>query len=104
LLANEDFPQARLFEAQSGARRRHGRAEGGRRKWKQVTGNPRCIEAYGLTETSPGADINPLNIAEYNGSIGLPIPRYDDFDPRRLRRRGTRAGRDPASSASPARR
>ena len=31
------------------------------------------IEAYGLTETSPAACINPLNIPEYNGFIGLPI-------------------------------
>jgi long-chain acyl-CoA synthetase len=41
-------------------------------KWKQVTGVP-LIEAYGLTETSPAATINPLDLAEYNGSIGLPI-------------------------------
>ena len=41
-------------------------------KWKTVTGKP-LIEAYGLTETSPAATINPLDLAEYNGSIGLPI-------------------------------
>jgi len=41
-------------------------------KWKQVTGTP-LIEAYGLTETSPAATINPLDLQEYNGSIGLPI-------------------------------
>jgi len=41
-------------------------------KWKATTGQP-LIEAYGLTETSPAATINPLNLAEYNGSIGLPI-------------------------------
>jgi long-chain acyl-CoA synthetase len=41
-------------------------------KWKRVTGTP-LIEAYGLTETSPAATINPLNITEYTGSIGLPI-------------------------------
>lgn len=41
-------------------------------KWKAVTGQA-LIEAYGLTETSPAATINPLNLAEYNGSIGLPI-------------------------------
>ena len=42
-------------------------------KWKKVTGTP-LIEAYGLTETSPAATINPLDLPEYNGSIGLPIP------------------------------
>jgi len=41
-------------------------------KWKHVTGKP-LIEAYGLTETSPAATINPMNIPEYNGSIGLPV-------------------------------
>lgn len=42
-------------------------------KWKAVTGVP-LIEAYGLTETSPSATINPLDLEDYNGSIGLPIP------------------------------
>ena len=41
-------------------------------KWKQITGCP-LIEAYGLTETSPAATINPLDLPAYNGSIGLPI-------------------------------
>ena len=42
-------------------------------KWKQVTGTP-LIEAYGLTETSPAACINPLDLKEYNGTIGVPVP------------------------------
>jgi len=42
-------------------------------RWKQVTGVP-LAEAYGLTETSPAACINPLNVSAYNGTIGLPIP------------------------------
>jgi long-chain acyl-CoA synthetase len=42
-------------------------------KWKKVTGKP-LVEAYGLTETSPGACINPFTAdAEYNGFCGLPI-------------------------------
>ncbi len=42
-------------------------------KWKAVTGRT-LIEAYGLTETSPGATANPLDLAEFNGCIGLPFP------------------------------
>ena len=42
-------------------------------KWKQVTGCT-LAEAYGLTETSPAVCINPLDLREYNGSIGLPVP------------------------------
>jgi long-chain acyl-CoA synthetase len=45
-------------------------------RWKKVTGVP-LIEAYGLTESSPGATMNPLDLPDYNGSIGLPIPSTD---------------------------
>ncbi len=41
-------------------------------RWRQVTGKPLC-QAYGLTETSPAATINPLDLETFNGSIGLPI-------------------------------
>lgn len=41
-------------------------------EWKQKTKTP-LIEAYGLTETSPAACINPMNLPDYNGCIGLPI-------------------------------
>jgi long-chain acyl-CoA synthetase len=41
-------------------------------RWKQVTGNV-LTQAWGLTETSPAACINPFEIQEFNGSIGLPI-------------------------------
>ena len=44
--------------------------------WKNVTGAP-LLEAYGLTETSPAACINPLNLKNFNGKIGLPIPSTD---------------------------
>jgi long-chain acyl-CoA synthetase len=45
-------------------------------RWKQVT-RVTLVEAYGLTETSPAAIINPLDLAEYNGAIGLPISSTD---------------------------
>ncbi|HSD75737.1 MAG TPA: long-chain-fatty-acid--CoA ligase [Steroidobacteraceae bacterium] len=41
-------------------------------RWKQVTGNV-LTQAWGLTETSPAACINPFENQEFNGSIGLPI-------------------------------
>ena len=44
--------------------------------WKRVTGCT-LAEAYGLTETSPAVCINPLDIPEYNGSIGMPVPSTD---------------------------
>jgi long-chain acyl-CoA synthetase len=45
-------------------------------RWKQVTGVT-LVEAYGLTETSPAATINPLDATEYTGTIGLPVPSTD---------------------------
>ena len=56
-------------------------------RWKKTTGVT-LVEAYGLTETSPAACINPLDMAEYNGAIGLPISSTDacvkDEDGRQL--------------------
>ncbi len=46
------------------------------KQWQSVTGKP-IIQAYGLTETSPAAIINPLDSGSFNGSIGLPIPSTD---------------------------
>lgn len=43
------------------------------KRWLQTTGVS-IAQAYGLTETSPAATINPLNAREFTGSIGLPIP------------------------------
>lgn len=45
-------------------------------RW-QATTKVALIEAYGLTETSPAVTINPLDLAEFNGSIGLPLPSTD---------------------------
>jgi len=41
-------------------------------QWKEVTGVT-LLEAYGLTETSPAACINPISLEAHNGYIGLPI-------------------------------
>lgn len=45
-------------------------------EWQQRTG---CmlLEAYGLTETSPAACINPASEKAFNGYVGLPIPNTD---------------------------
>jgi len=45
-------------------------------EWREATG---CVlaEAYGLTEASPAVTMNPYNLEEYNGSIGLPIPNTE---------------------------
>jgi len=51
--------------------------------WQQVTGHY-LTEAYGLTESSPGACAMPLG-APWDGTVGLPLPstdisiRNDDF-------------------------
>ena len=41
-------------------------------RWREVVGVP-LLQAYGLTETSPAATINPLDMKAFNGAIGLPI-------------------------------
>jgi long-chain acyl-CoA synthetase len=45
------------------------------RRWKEVTGKM-LTQAWGLTETSPAACINPP-LEDFNGAIGLPIPSTD---------------------------
>ena len=42
-------------------------------RWKQATGVP-IVEGYGLTETAPVAITNPLDIEDWTGTIGVPIP------------------------------
>ena len=45
------------------------------KRWKEVTGKL-LTQAWGLTETSPAACINPP-LEDFNGAIGLPIPSTD---------------------------
>ena len=45
-------------------------------RWRAVTGRS-LAQAYGLTETSPAVTINPLDVKEFTGSIGLPVPSTD---------------------------
>ncbi|KQW37663.1 AMP-binding protein [Rhizobacter sp. Root404] len=42
-------------------------------RWKAATGVP-IVESYGLSETSPGALSNPLDIDEWTGNVGMPLP------------------------------
>ncbi len=44
--------------------------------WQKITGTP-ILEGYGLSETSPIATANPVNISEYSGTIGVPLPSTD---------------------------
>jgi long-chain acyl-CoA synthetase len=45
-------------------------------EWKAITSVP-IIDAYGLTEASPGVCANPLNNPEYTGTAGLPVSNTD---------------------------
>ena len=42
-------------------------------RWSAITGVPIC-QGYGLTEASPIVSSNPLDIREFNGSVGVPLP------------------------------
>jgi long-chain acyl-CoA synthetase len=73
LLANEEFGQvdfSHLLVTLGGGMAVQGPVA---ERWREVTGKP-LSQAYGLTETSPAATINPLTATSFTGSIGLPIP------------------------------
>ncbi|HWW72654.1 MAG TPA: long-chain-fatty-acid--CoA ligase [Duganella sp.] len=69
-------------------------------RWLKVTGTP-IIEGYGLSETSPVATANRVDIKEFTGTIGLPIPSTevqildDDGNPVPLGQTGEIAIRGP---------
>lgn len=46
------------------------------REWARITGT-QVIEGYGLSETSPVVSSNALNITEFTGTIGLPLPETE---------------------------
>jgi len=45
-------------------------------KWKALTGK-HIKEGYGLSETSPLLCVNPMSVAEFTETCGLPVPSTD---------------------------
>jgi len=76
LLANEDFRKIDFSKLKVVLGGGMAVQEAVATDWKKVTGVT-LVEAYGLTETSPAACINPMDLEDYNGAIGLPICSTD---------------------------
>ena len=76
LLNNEDFHELDFSQLKlaigGGMAVQRGVAE----QWKKTTGI-HLFEGYGLTECSPLVTVNPHNMGEYTGAIGVPVPSTD---------------------------
>jgi long-chain acyl-CoA synthetase len=66
--ASVDFSQLRMSSA-GGMAMQKAVAD----RWHKATKVP-ILEGYGLTETSPVATTNPVDITDFTGTIGLPVP------------------------------
>jgi long-chain acyl-CoA synthetase len=66
--AQVDFSQLRMSSA-GGMAMQKAVAD----RWHKATKIP-ILEGYGLTETSPVATTNPVDITDFTGTIGLPVP------------------------------
>ena len=66
--AQVDFSQLRMSSA-GGMAMQKAVAD----RWHKATKIP-ILEGYGLTETSPVATTNPVDLTEFSGTIGLPVP------------------------------
>jgi long-chain acyl-CoA synthetase len=66
--ASIDFSQLRMASA-GGMAMQKAVAD----RWQKATKVP-ILEGYGLTETSPVATTNPVDLVDFSGTIGLPVP------------------------------
>ena len=73
LVDDPDFPRLDFSSLRIAATGGSALQESVAKKWKAVTGKT-LIEAYGLTETSPVVTCNPVDLPDFNGSCGVPIP------------------------------
>ena len=45
-------------------------------KWKRLTGC-NLLEGYGLSETAAMLTLNPIDVTEFSGTVGIPVPSTD---------------------------